>query len=294
MSRLRLNGIIAWLILLIIPILFLTAWARAEEGVHLPLSALAPDGSFILGWGEEFLRPALLPSEYKTYSFENDLITLVNQERVRRGIPPLATNAALTTAARSHSQDMASNDFFSHIGSDGSTFAQRLVRAGYTNFCTGGENIAAGYSSPQAVFDAWMSSTGHRDNILNPSFRDIGVGYVYEADDRYPNGWGYKHYWTQDFGAQDCWGPTPTLPPIATPTPTPTRTATRTSTATSTATKVPFTPTPTYTMTLPRITTPTKTQTPTYVATATPTSTSQALEPATIIGLVTLEGRPQK
>ena len=55
-------------------------------------------------------------------------------------------------------------------------------------------------------------SDGHRANILSNKFRDIGVGYVYEPDDTYPGGYyGYTHYWSQEFGTQDCWAPTPTF-----------------------------------------------------------------------------------
>jgi uncharacterized protein YkwD len=83
----------------------------------------------------------------------------------------------------------------SHTGSDGSDPGQRITRAGYI-WRTYGENVAAGYTTPESVVAGWMQSDGHRANILNPAFRDIGVGYAYGASST------YKHYWTQVFAAR--------------------------------------------------------------------------------------------
>jgi hypothetical protein len=125
--------------------------------------------------------------------FESDVIDLVNVERQAEGLHPLAYDAQLTTAARLHSQDMAQRNYFDHDSLDGTKFYERILDAGY-EYSTCGENIAAGYSSPEAVVDAWMNSSGHRANILNSSFCDIGVGYVNVP------GSAYQYYWTQDFG----------------------------------------------------------------------------------------------
>jgi uncharacterized protein YkwD len=108
--------------------------------------------------------------------------------------PALTMNAALRTAARDHSVDMATHNYFSHTSYDGRTFSQRLSSAGYTGASPWGENIAAGQASPAAVVNGWMGSAGHCANIMNPSFRAIGVGYAYRAASN------YGHYWTQDFG----------------------------------------------------------------------------------------------
>jgi uncharacterized protein YkwD len=103
-------------------------------------------------------------------------------------------NAALRTAARGHSEDMATRNYFSHTSPDGRTFSQRMSNAGYAGTFPWAENIAVGQSSPASVVNGWMGSTGHCTNIMNPSFRAIGVGYAYSA------GSSYRHYWTQDFG----------------------------------------------------------------------------------------------
>lgn len=126
---------------------------------------------------------------------EQKVINLVNQERQKHGLSSLTPHSSLTMAAKRHSQDMAENNFFSHTGSDGSTPFTRMREAGY-QFRTAGENIAAGYSSPQAVFTGWMNSDGHRRNILNPNYCELGVGYVYEERST------YRHYWTLTLGCR--------------------------------------------------------------------------------------------
>lgn len=124
-------------------------------------------------------------------SQEQQVIDLVNKERATAGCGVLAADARLMTAARLHSQDQAAHNTMSHEGSDGSTFDQRIRRAGYSG-STMGENVAYGYPTPAAVMDGWMNSPGHRANILNCAFKDIGVGVAKGSDGRL--------YWTQDFG----------------------------------------------------------------------------------------------
>lgn len=122
-----------------------------------------------------------------------EVVRLVNVERAAVGCAPLSINADLVEAAQLHSVDMAEHNFMSHTGSDGSNFSQRARAAGYTGF-PGGENVAAGYPTPAAVMRGWMESDGHRKNILNCNFRNIGVGYASNPNST------YIHYWTQVFG----------------------------------------------------------------------------------------------
>ncbi len=129
--------------------------------------------------------------------YEDQLLALINQERQNQGLAPLSMNAALREAARAHSRDMACNGFFAHTGSDGSSPADRVARYGYS-FSYLGENIYAGngsYNSPQAAFQAWMNSAGHRENMLSPHFVHVGIGYRYEPNSPYGG------YWTADFGS---------------------------------------------------------------------------------------------
>ena len=129
--------------------------------------------------------------------FESEVIELVNAEREARNLHPLSYNQELTVAARRHSQDMGDRNYFDHSTKDGTPdgipFFERIIDAGY-NYQTCGENIAAGLATPAAVVDGWMNSDGHRANILDPDYCDIGVGYAAVDGSK------YYHYWTQDFG----------------------------------------------------------------------------------------------
>jgi len=114
---------------------------------------------------------------------EKRILDLHNQTRARYGIPPLCVHPALTKAARSHSQEMLDKDYTSHNSYNGETLKARLERFGYTfsgySYYRYGENIYWGYGSssgPDNCFNWWMSSSGHRANILNKDFRDVGIG----------------------------------------------------------------------------------------------------------------------
>ena len=120
-------------------------------------------------------------------AFENEVIRLVNEIRVKNGLSALNTNWELSRIARYKSQDMVSNRYFSHTSPTyGSPF--QMIKSFGLAYQSAGENIAYGQTTPQAVVNAWMNSSGHRANILNSSYKQIGVGYV-------ANG----HYWTQLF-----------------------------------------------------------------------------------------------
>lgn len=138
-------------------------------------------------------------------AYEGEVLRLVNEVRAHGAtcggvykppVPPLQFNEQLRVAAEGHSRDMADKNYFSHTSLDGRTFVNRITSAGYTGYRTLGENIAAGYSNANDVMKGWMNSPGHCNNIMNPSFKDIGIGYAYNS------GSTYKNYWTQDFGAK--------------------------------------------------------------------------------------------
>jgi uncharacterized protein YkwD len=128
-------------------------------------------------------------------SIETQVVQLVNQERSRAGCPALTINSSLMSAAQGHSQDMATNNFMAHTGSNGSSPWDRIRAAGYI-YSRAGENVAAGYASANAVMEGWMGSPGHRGNILNCEFREIGVGYATNTRSDYGT------YWTQNFGTR--------------------------------------------------------------------------------------------
>ncbi|WP_436970854.1 CAP domain-containing protein [Micromonospora coxensis] len=118
------------------------------------------------------------------------VVDLVNAERAKAGCGKLGIDDKLMTAAQRHSQDQADHQNMSHTGSDGSDAGDRLDRVGYA-WRTYGENVAWNQQTPAAVMDAWMNSPGHRANILNCAFTEIGVGV---ASSNGP-------YWTQVFAA---------------------------------------------------------------------------------------------
>jgi uncharacterized protein YkwD len=129
-------------------------------------------------------------------SFVDKVISLTNQLRQQNGLQPLRANSTLNTVALTHSKNMANQDFFSHVGRDGSQSWDRMTAAGY-RWSAAGENISAGQRTAEDVFNGWANSSGHRANLLNPNFRDIGVGYYELANDT--GSVNYNRYWTQVF-----------------------------------------------------------------------------------------------
>jgi len=114
-------------------------------------------------------------------------LCVLNHRREARGLRRLKLNRRLSRAARRHARDMARRNYFSHDTLGGGTFVDRIRRAGYlrdANRWSVGENLAWGTqyrSAPRSVAQMWMQSPGHRANILNPSFREIGIGLSYDA-----------------------------------------------------------------------------------------------------------------
>jgi uncharacterized YkwD family protein/spore coat assembly protein SafA len=130
----------------------------------------------------------MIPSQDEgALAFEDEVVRLVNRHRAAAGLKPLANNWQLARVARYKSQDMKDKGYFAHNSPTYGTPFQMIKNFGIS-YRAAGENIAKGQSSPKAVVDAWMNSSGHRANILNPSFTEIGVGYVSEG-----------RYWTQMF-----------------------------------------------------------------------------------------------
>ncbi|NNG87104.1 CAP domain-containing protein, partial [Streptomyces cacaoi] len=117
---------------------------------------------------------------------------LANAERAKAGCGPLSLNDKLSTAGLRHSSAMKDRGFFDHTDPDGDGPGERITAAGY-DWSTYGENIARGQRTPEQVMDSWMKSPGHRANILNCSFKEIGVG----RQDGSGGPW-----WTQVFGAR--------------------------------------------------------------------------------------------
>jgi len=163
----------------------LAAETRLDNDIYLPLVMQS-----------EMVDPT--PVVPPDGSYEEQVIIITNQERLNHSCEPIVMDDRLQLAAEGHSQDMAINDYFSHNTPDGTTPWDRIRAQGYS-YSLAGENIAAGYPSPESVVQAWMNSDGHRMNILNCGFRDIGVGYYYLKNDT--GDIKYRHYWTQVFAS---------------------------------------------------------------------------------------------
>ncbi|MEE2755287.1 MAG: CAP domain-containing protein [Myxococcota bacterium] len=143
------------------------------------------------------------PSDW--VSLETAVLQLVNERRASMQdcgsagrfspVPPLEGHPLLDCAARRHSLDMAQRGFFDHINPDGEAPDARILVTGYQPRAMG-ENIAAGAMTAEDVVEGWMNSDGHCRNIMNGSFQQLGVGYIFDADVQ------YNRYWTQVFGTE--------------------------------------------------------------------------------------------
>lgn len=133
--------------------------------------------------------------------YQAELLTQVNAARSEgrmcggqsyAAADPLTYSCVLEQAALDHSEDMATNNFISHTGSNGLGVSERVEAAGYA-WSAVGENIAGGYASPEEVTAGWLSSAGHCANIMNPSFTEFGAARVESENADYPR------YWTEVF-----------------------------------------------------------------------------------------------
>jgi uncharacterized protein YkwD len=161
-----------------------------------PLRELSPGGRFDLrdrddaprrdgvGAGAACPNPSLPPAPDSLGAVAETTLCLLNAERADHGLAPLAVNERLGAAASAFAQDLVAGSYFSHTGRDGSDVLDRIERTGYIQpdrEWALGENLAWGtgaLATPGSIMQAWMNSPGHRENILNPSYREIGIGIV--------------------------------------------------------------------------------------------------------------------
>ncbi len=102
-----------------------------------------------------------------------DLLTITNQKRQENGQKPLKMDSELTQAAQAKGENMFAKNYWAHIAPDGTTPWYFIKNAGYEYFYAG-ENLARGFTTAQAVVDAWMASPTHRENMLSPNYDDVG------------------------------------------------------------------------------------------------------------------------
>ena len=116
-----------------------------------------------------------------------EVLALVNFERANRGLTPLRFSRELMAASEIRANELTV--LFSHTRPNGEPCHSLISKGAYTV----GENIAGGSPTPREVVDLWMNSRGHRANILNPDYEELGVGHVYKSNTK------YGHYWAQMF-----------------------------------------------------------------------------------------------
>jgi uncharacterized protein YkwD len=124
---------------------------------------------------------------------ERQTVAEINRRRQANGCRAATLNRELSVAAKRHSKDMASKNFLSHTGSDGSSPFQRIQQAGY-RYSKAGEIIAAGYTTPESVVQGWMNSPGHKAIMLDCDYQDIGIGLEFNRNTS------WRYFWTVTFG----------------------------------------------------------------------------------------------
>ncbi|WP_313800463.1 CAP domain-containing protein [Cytobacillus sp.] len=127
------------------------------------------------------------PASSSVSAYEQKVLELTNQERAKYGVPALKLDVELSKVARAKSADMKAKGYFDHNSPTYGSPFDMMKQFGIT-YKSAGENIAMGQRTPEEVVNAWMNSEGHRKNILNASFTNLGVGYVADGN-----------YWTQMF-----------------------------------------------------------------------------------------------
>ena len=191
---------VVWsLVLLLLVLGVAPSWSEEGTGTPLALGYINSDGEtgFVELVAAEPLQEDLVAATALGVPVEplgHQLVRLTNVERANNGLAPLKAASELMDSAQYHSDWMASHNCFSHNCPGEPYWVTRIESAGYVNWVLLGENIARGYSSANGAVQAWMNSTeGHRENMLNPDFREAGGGYAYSS----------TSYWTMDYGARN-------------------------------------------------------------------------------------------
>ncbi|WLR52974.1 stalk domain-containing protein [Bacillus tianshenii] len=163
---------------------FKVTWDPTEKNVYMqPQASIKPKSS------ETQYRVDGDISKVK--EIEKEIFHLTNQQRIKNGLKPLILDVQTTKIAQLKSKDFHENNYFDHQSPTyGSPF--EMMKQFGIDYAYAGENIAAGYQSAKAVVQGWMKSPGHRENILKPEYKRLGVGY-------YEGTRAYRTYYTQIF-----------------------------------------------------------------------------------------------
>lgn len=107
----------------------------------------------------------------------NEVVALTNQKRIENGLDALKYNELLSHAAQAKGKDMLEKDYWAHVAPDGTSPWKFFIDAGY-KYRFAGENLARDFSNAQSAVDAWMASPSHRDNLLSPKYKEVGIAVV--------------------------------------------------------------------------------------------------------------------
>ncbi|WP_435971643.1 CAP domain-containing protein [Streptomyces sp. Qhu_M48] len=181
--------------------MYVASWDSATAGAvsaapeTVRMTAPVPPRTAVPVVAEAGRRGAALvavPPAEKAARFVRDVVALANAEREKSGCGPLRAEGRLRAAAQGHADDMAARDYYEHADPEGRDAGDRMSGAGY-DWSSWAENIHRGPKTPARVMEDWMGSPGHRANILNCSFEDVGVGVALTSD---------GPWWVQNFGVR--------------------------------------------------------------------------------------------
>jgi hypothetical protein len=141
---------------------------------YMPMVAIVPVGILLTSWIGTINKSIL---GYATDMSVATLLSDTNNQRTANGLGALALNGTLSQAAQAKAQDMMQNDYWSHVSPTGVTPWYWITNAGYS-YQTAGENLAYGFATASDTITGWMNSPGHRANILNTSYKEVGFGVV--------------------------------------------------------------------------------------------------------------------
>lgn len=185
-------------------------WVHVDPGMttlYFPVTANEGDGQLSASGVEATADLELNPAVEgltETFTLEpivfspgtspaEQLLAYINAARARFSLPPMGYGYELSVAAQTHAQDKARFPDNPHVGTDGTTAAERLLRSGYRGGYAG-EATAWGFSDPRLAVEFWINSDSHRPLLLNQLGTDVGIGYV--EDYSSANVW----HWTAEFG----------------------------------------------------------------------------------------------
>lgn len=164
------------------------------DRTYLPVRAVSEALGLDVDWNQEE-QTVLLHGEigqrinYDENDFKMQILSLTNNYRAENGLSPLSWDDNLAAVAQMHCDDMQARGYFDHNTPEGKTPFERMTDYGIV-YLSAGENLAVGYPTPESVMEGWINSESHRQNILNPTFKYMGVGFNKEG-----------RYWAQEFAS---------------------------------------------------------------------------------------------